>query len=87
MDRFTVDDIRRIMREAAGEDESAPLDGDIDQVLFSDLGYDSLALLQLVARVRQEFGVAMPDEAVAQMQTPADAVRYINSRAASRGVS
>lgn len=88
MDTFTIDDIRRIMREAAGEAESVSLDGDIDQVPFTELGYDSLALLELAARVQQELGVPMPDEAVAQMQTPADAVSYVNHRVAStRGVS
>ncbi|MDG4820757.1 acyl carrier protein [Asanoa sp. WMMD1127] len=83
---FTIDDVRRIMREAAGEAESSSLDGDIGDVTFTDLGYDSLALLELAARVQQEYGVPMPDEALEHMQTPAETVTYVNDRAALRGV-
>jgi len=57
MTTITLDDLRRIMRESAGADESVDLDGDIAAVPFEDLGYDSLALLEMSAVVRQEFDV------------------------------
>ncbi|MFB9235131.1 acyl carrier protein [Plantactinospora siamensis] len=82
MTEFTIEDVRRIMREAAGEDEATPLDGDIAHQPFGDLGYDSLAVLELAARVQQEYGVPMPDDAVAHLTTPAAVTEYVGQRLA-----
>ncbi|WP_283133422.1 acyl carrier protein [Rhizohabitans arisaemae] len=83
MTTFTLGDVRRIMRQCAGESEVADLDGEIHDILFEDLGYDSLAVLEMAARVQQEYGVPMPDEAVDEMKTPGEAVEYINKRIAT----
>ncbi|GLW63956.1 actinorhodin polyketide synthase acyl carrier protein [Actinomadura rubrobrunea] len=80
MARFTVDDIRRILRECAGEPDSVDLDSDIGSVAFEDMGYDSLARLELAARIQQEFLVAIPDEKVEELKTPDDVVGYVTSR-------
>ncbi|OLT25800.1 hypothetical protein BJF79_44030 [Actinomadura sp. CNU-125] len=77
--RFTLDDVRRLIRECAGE-SGVDLDGDIGELSFEELGYDSLAVLELAARVQQEYGIAMPDEAVEQMKTPEEAVGYVAGR-------
>lgn len=79
MGHFTLDDVRRLIRECAGE-SGADLDADIGEVGFEELGYDSLAVLELAARVQREYGVAMPDESVEFMRTPGEAVRYVNGR-------
>nr|WP_296780677.1 acyl carrier protein [Rhodococcus sp. (in: high G+C Gram-positive bacteria)] len=55
------DDLARIIKLAAGDDETAPLtDGSID-VPLCDLGYDSLAMLETVSRVEREFGLTIDD--------------------------
>lgn len=82
MAQFTLDDVRRLIRACAGE-SGAELDGDIAQITFEELGYDSLAVLEMAAKVQQEYGIAMPDEAVEQMRTPQQAVDYINGRLAA----
>ncbi|WP_433336444.1 acyl carrier protein [Spirillospora sp. CA-294931] len=79
MAQFTLDDVRRLIRACAGE-SGADLDGDIGGLSFEELGYDSLAVLEMAARVQQEFGVPMPDEAVDHMKTPGEAVGYISGR-------
>lgn len=66
----TIDDLRRILTEAAGEDESVDLHGDILDTPFADLGYDSLALMETAARIKREFGVEIPDEDIAVVETP-----------------
>ena len=66
----TIDDVRRILIECAGQDESTGLRGDIADVAFADLGYDSLALLEMAARIEQEFGVAIPDDEIVGLSTP-----------------
>jgi minimal PKS acyl carrier protein len=80
--RFTLDDVRRLIRASAGESET-DLDGNIGDITFEELGYDSLAVLEMAARIRQEYGVPMPDEAVEEMKTPLDAVDYMNQRLAA----
>jgi act minimal PKS acyl carrier protein len=81
MSQFTLDDLRRILREGAGD--SGALDGDIADAIFSDLGYDSLALLELSSRVEREYHVSIPDDAALAMRTPAAAVAYVNDRLAT----
>jgi len=83
MASFTLDDLRRVMRECAGEDESVNLDGNIADVSFDDLGYDSLARMETASRVQREFGVTLPDEEMADVDTPAGFVAFVNSRLVS----
>lgn len=80
--RFTLGDLRRIMRGCAGSDESVDLDGDIAQVPFADLGYDSLAVLETASRIEKEFGVSIPDDATADLDRPAVLIDYVNDRMA-----
>ncbi|MFD6282084.1 acyl carrier protein [Streptomyces sp. NPDC060209] len=70
MNGFTLDDLKRVMRECAGEDESIDLDGDILDAPFEDLGYDSLALLETATRIERELGVRMPEEVLSGAKTP-----------------
>ena len=67
---MTIDDLRRILTECAGEDESVNLADDILDTPFAELGYDSLALMETAARIKQEFGVEISDEEIATIQTP-----------------
>jgi minimal PKS acyl carrier protein len=86
MTAFNLDDVRRIMRECAGEDGTATLDGDIADTPFTELGYDSLAVLELAARIQQQMGIPMPDEALDHLQSPGGTVEYVNNRAAAAGI-
>jgi act minimal PKS acyl carrier protein len=81
MTEFTLDDVRRILRVGVGD--SGELNGDIADVPFADLGYDSLAVLELSSRVEREYHVSIPDDAVLAMPTPSAAVAYINDRLAT----
>ncbi|MET7602498.1 acyl carrier protein [Streptomyces avermitilis] len=74
--RFTMNDLRRILREGAGEE--ADLDGDIDGVTFQDLGYESLALLETGARIGREFGVELEDDTLIDAETPRQLVDAVN---------
>jgi act minimal PKS acyl carrier protein len=80
MEKFTLEDLRETMRSSAGIDEGVDLDGDIADVEFTDLGYDSLAVLELASQVQRRYGVRIPDEAVTEMPTPRKAVDFINQR-------
>jgi len=76
MSTFTLDDLRELLRRA---DEHADLDGDIANTQFVELGYDSLAVLEIASEIQRRFGVVVPDDAVLAMPTPAKAVEFINA--------
>ncbi|AGL16617.1 SRPBCC family protein [Actinoplanes sp. N902-109] len=79
MAQFTVDDLRRILRESAAPGETpTDLDEETLDADFSDLGYDSLALLEMAGLVQREYGVRIPDDAPGFLQTPRAAVAYFD---------
>jgi minimal PKS acyl carrier protein len=74
---MTIDDLRTILVSCAGESDG-PLDGDIRDVDFDELGYDSLALMETAARIRSDFGVTIPDERIAELRTPREILDLVN---------
>jgi act minimal PKS acyl carrier protein len=78
MAEFTVSDVRRILRDVAGADESVDLDGDIADTTFTDLGYDSLALLEAAARVQRDLGVRLADDQLLAIRTPRQLVDLVD---------
>ncbi|MCX5235482.1 acyl carrier protein [Streptomyces prunicolor] len=81
MAEFTLDDLRRILRAGAGVDEQTDLDGEhFADTAFADLGYDSLALLELVNRVEREYGIGIPDGDLAHTQSPREVLAYVHAK-------
>lgn len=78
MTQLSLGGFTDILRRAAGEEEDVDLEGDIVDVAFTDLGYDSLALLEVAAIVEREFGIALADEAVQEAKTPAMFIGLVN---------
>lgn len=85
MQQFTVDHLQEALC-ALGVDAAAALHGDVLDRTFAELGYDSLALLELCGYVQRTFGVPMPDDAPQHMPTPHHALRYINDCVVEAGV-
>ncbi|MFC4910148.1 acyl carrier protein [Actinomadura gamaensis] len=83
MARFTVADLVRALRAAAGEDDAIDLDGDILDLEFEELGYDSLALMETAAAVEREFGVELSEDDMADVLTPRAFVDLVNVRMAA----
>ncbi|MGH3939782.1 MAG: acyl carrier protein [Pseudonocardiaceae bacterium] len=75
-----VEDLLQIMRECAGEDETVDLGGEIADVDFEDLGYDSLALMETLSRVERRFGISLPEENLEKIRTPEAFVTFVNER-------
>ncbi|MER5971935.1 MULTISPECIES: acyl carrier protein [unclassified Streptomyces] len=80
---LTLDDLKGIMRACAGEDESIDLEGDILDVPFADLGYDSLALLEAAGAVERRLGVKLSDDAVGEAGTPRLFLALVNGTVSS----
>jgi minimal PKS acyl carrier protein len=83
MNELTLDELIEIVRECAGEDETVDLDGDVADTAFEELGYDSLALMEAAARVSRDYEVVLPEDALADIRTPAQFVTLVNGRLAA----
>ena len=76
--QFTIDDLKRVLRECAGADEGVDLDGDILDVEFEDLGYESLALLETGGRIERDYGIRLDESALTDATTPRALVDLVN---------
>ncbi|XVQ11787.1 acyl carrier protein [Spirillospora sp. CA-255316] len=83
--RITLTDLVTVLRQCAGEDENVDLGGDIADRTFTELGYDSIALLETSARMAERFGLDLDDDVLADLLTPAALLRYLNRVAAGNG--
>ena len=56
--------------------------GDVvpDASLIDDLGADSLAIVELVMSIEEEFGLEVPDEDLEKMTTVKDAIEYVSEQ-------
>ena len=77
--QFTLDDLKRILREGAGADEGVDLDGDILDTGFEELGYESLALLETGGRIEREFGITLDDDVLTDANTPRALIAAVNT--------
>ncbi|MFD9443875.1 acyl carrier protein [Streptomyces sp. NPDC060006] len=75
----TLADLTRMLRESAGEEEGVDLDGDVIDTTFMVLGYDSLALLQVIGQIQREYGIEIPDDAVVDAETPRALLALVNA--------
>ncbi|MEU1923886.1 acyl carrier protein [Streptomyces albogriseolus] len=78
MRQFELDDLKALLRECAGEEEGVDLDGDVVDVPFAELGYDSLAILQTTGRIERDFDVALDEEALDEADTPCAYLELVN---------
>ncbi|AWI32202.1 acyl carrier protein [Streptomyces tirandamycinicus] len=68
-----------ILRECAGEEEAVTNKENAVDMKFTDLGYDSLALLETAARVSREYDVDIPEEDLSEVTTPAGFLTVVNT--------
>lgn len=51
----------------------------MDSAIQKELGADSVDILQLLMKIEDSYGLAIPDEELAHFVTVADVVRYLES--------
>jgi act minimal PKS acyl carrier protein len=78
MSGFELRELRQIMRSVAGAEQGVSFDGEIGEVSFDDLGYDSLAVLEVMSEVQRRHGIEVPEEVIFDLRTPQQAVDYVN---------
>jgi act minimal PKS acyl carrier protein len=79
MAALTSPELRQMMRNGVGVEDGVDLDGDIDDTTFDELGYDSLAVLELAGRIGQVYGVMIPDERLWELRTPRAVIDHVNA--------
>ncbi|MFF0885085.1 acyl carrier protein [Streptomyces sp. NPDC003456] len=84
MNRLELNDLTALLRECAGEEEGVDLDGDILDVPFPELGYDSLAVLQTTGRIERDFDVLLDEEAIDEAETPRQYLELVNRALSER---
>ena len=67
--------IKEILANQLGADEESMT---MDTNIATDLGADSLDVVELIMTFEDEFGISLPDEDIAAMKTVGDVVTYIN---------
>lgn len=76
---LTLDELKAILRSAAGEGAAGALDGDILDTGFADLGYNSLALLETGGRIERHYGITLADSTLAEAETPRLLLDIVNN--------
>lgn len=80
MSELTMDELTVILRECAGAAEEVDVEpADAPDISFVELGYDSLALLQVAGTVKRIYGVDLPDDDVIGVETPQALLQLINN--------
>ena len=76
MAEMTLDDLRGFLMRAVGEDDSVDLSGDILDSELTDLGFDSLAVIDTTSKVEQHYGIKLPEDN--GITTPRDLLNAVN---------
>ena len=59
----------------------------LDSQIKKDLGADSLDILQLLMRIEDQYGIVIPDQALATFNTVRDVVTYLEQQEVKLSVS
>jgi act minimal PKS acyl carrier protein len=83
MREFTLVDLMRTIGTCLGSAYADAVTEETLDVRFDDLGYDSLAVYELAARLEDDLRIDIPDSAVEAMTTPRAVFDYVNGRLAA----
>jgi act minimal PKS acyl carrier protein len=83
MERYTLEDLQRTLRECAGESEHVD-GGDPLGHTFEELGYDSIALMTTTSKIEQQLGVDLPEGELDYTATLRDYLAFVNGRLADQ---
>ncbi|MEV5437243.1 acyl carrier protein [Streptomyces sp. NPDC052682] len=87
MPALTITELTALLRECAGEAESVNLDGDVLDVPFEVLGYDSLAVLQTTGRIERDYDVTLDEDAVTDAETPRQYLELVNEAISAKAAA
>ncbi|MGC9535674.1 acyl carrier protein [Streptomyces sp. UG1] len=77
---MTFEDLKTIVSRCV--DELELTEADLGTA-FTEIGYDSLAVLEIASQIQREYGLQIPDEAIETMDTPKAVIDYVNTSLAA----
>lgn len=77
---LTLHKLRELIRTSVGFDEGIDFEGDIADIRYEDLGYDSLARIEVAAQVQLQFDVEISEDMAMALETPRETLDYVNTR-------
>ena len=87
MPAYTQEEILAGLAELVTEETGLPAaDVQPEKSFVDDLDIDSLSMMTIVVNAQDKFNVEIPDEAVTELKTVADAVAYITKAQDSAAV-
>jgi act minimal PKS acyl carrier protein len=78
MSAITLQDLSAALAESAGADEGDALGDTSLDLSFTELGYDSLALLETAALVQERHGARLDDDEITTLRTPREFLDLAN---------
>ncbi|NUP44855.1 MAG: acyl carrier protein [Streptomyces sp.] len=79
MARITLEELKDMLAKAGGEGADVPsLDGDAVDTPFVELGYDSLAMLEVTSLVELAYDISLEDDAAQTAETPRALLDLVN---------
>jgi acyl carrier protein len=78
MARDIAGEVRRVIHEQLDVDDAAIK---AESNFIDDLGADSLAIVELVLKLEETFGVSIPESETEKIRTVQDAIAYIEQHA------
>ncbi|POX42860.1 actinorhodin polyketide synthase [Streptomyces sp. Ru73] len=87
MQQLDIAALVTLLRDSSGDSETNELSGDVLDVPFGELGYDSLALLQVTGVIERDAGVTLDDEALDEAETPRQYLEVVNRVLSARTVA
>ncbi|GLY46848.1 phosphopantetheine-binding protein [Lentzea sp. NBRC 102530] len=80
MSTFTLDDLIETIHKCLGAGEGEAVTARSADHAFADLGYDSLAVYELMTRLQDDTGIEISDDDIETIETPRQALDFVNSR-------
>ncbi|WP_030673101.1 acyl carrier protein [Streptomyces sp. NRRL B-1347] len=78
---ITLEDLRQVLESASGVADGVDWkDPGTADTPFGDMGYDSLAQLQMTIQLEDKYAVSIPEDAAAELRTPAALIDYVNAQ-------
>ncbi len=77
-EQLTPQDLKAIADETSGVTDGITFDDTTLDTPLRELGYDSLAVLEIVSAIQRKLKVQVPDEAIEEMRTARAILDYVN---------
>jgi acyl carrier protein len=71
-----IDQVKQLIADELHIDPASIAD---DADIIEDLGADSLSVVTIIMNAEDEFGISIPDEAVADLRTPYAMTEFLKS--------